>query len=178
MSFEIERKFKISSQEAGRLKNIFDQDFGAVEPILQVDQLYLFGKRSMAEHVTGEPIVRVRRAGNKAFFTYKHTVLATGNRLEHETEISDPKSMMAALTEMGWTHVLEIHKTRYHYISKQAHFELDRVENLGDYLEIELLRAEDDTSGEQKIIKIAEQLGLSVDTMERRSYAALLEDRL
>lgn len=173
--FEIERKFRLESGEADKIRAKLEAKYGPGEELTQKDELFLFGKTSYSQHVTGEPALRIRSSGSKHYFTYKHTVLRSGNRVEHETEVSDPAAMRAALLAMGWHDVIHLEKVRQHYHAGGVTYDLDDVKGLGNFLEIELV-AEKDANAEATLISIAESLGITAGQIEHRSYGRLLEE--
>lgn len=174
--FEIERKFRLNENEAAGIKTRLDDKYGPGKKLIQKDELFLFKKSSYAEHVRGEAITRIRESDGKTYFTYKRTVLRTGNRVEHETEIAEAAPMRAALLEMGWRSAMHIQKTRWHYHSAGVTYDLDDVEGLGHYLEIEIV-SDQDSDAESALIAIAEELGILPERIERGSYGKLLWEK-
>jgi len=174
--YEIERKFRLSGAEAEQIKAKLEPKYGPGKKLTQKDEHFLFKKTAYSEHVTGEPIVRLRSSDGKHYFTYKHTVLESGNRVEHETEVSDPAEMRQALLAMGWHSVIHIEKVRWHYHAGGVTYDLDNVKGLGDYLEIEIV-SEKDSDAEATLISIAQSLGIASDRIERRNYGTLLQEK-
>ena len=174
--YEIERKFRLNPNEAAGLKVKLDAKYGAGKKLVQKDALFLYKKTSYSEHVTGEPALRIRSSDGKHYFTYKHTILASGNRVEHETEIGNPGAMKAALIAMDWHEVITVEKTRYHYEAAGVTYELDTVTGLGDFLEVEII-SDEDSDAETALISIAASLGVPADRIERRSYGKLLQEK-
>lgn len=174
--YEIERKFHLNPNEAAGLKVKLDAKYGPGKKLVQKDVLFLYKKTSYSEHVTGEPALRIRSSDGKHYFTYKHTVLASGNRVEHETEVSNPAAMRGALIAMGWHEVITIEKTRAHYHAAGVTYDLDNVMGLGDFLEVEIISNED-SDAEAALISIAASLGIPADRIERRSYGKLLQEK-
>jgi adenylate cyclase class 2 len=174
--FEIERKFRLNPNEAAGLKVKLEAKYGAGQKLVQHDEHFLFKKSSYAEHVTGDPVLRIRNANGNYFFTYKHTVKETGNRVEHETGISDPEALRAALVAMGWRSVVQIQKVRWHFHASGLTYDLDMVEGLGDYLEIEIV-SDKDSDAEATLVSVAVSLDIPADRIERRSYGRLLQEK-
>ena len=174
--FEIERKFRLSAAEAEQLQTKLVSKYGPGEKLTQKDEHFLFKQTSFSQHVTGEPIVRIRKSGDKYYFTYKHTVLESGNRVEYETSISDPASMRAALIAMGWHGVIQIEKVRLHFHASGVTYDLDDVKRLGHYLEIEIV-SEKDSDAESTLVAIAKDLGIPASRLERRNYGALFQEK-
>lgn len=173
--FEIERKFRLNPNEAAGLKTRLDAKYAPGKKLVQNDEHFLFKKTSYDDHVKGEPIVRLRDSNGTYYFTYKHTVMGSGNRVEHETEVSDPAAMREALVAMGWCSVIRIEKTRFHYHAAGVSYDLDEVKGLGNYLEIELV-SEKDADAEDALISIALSLGIPAERIERRNYGTLLQE--
>lgn len=173
--FEIERKFRLRADEVAEIKTKLEAKYGPGKELVQKDELFLLGKTSYSQHITGEPALRIRSSGGKHYFTYKHTVLRSGNRVEHETEVNDPTAMRAALLAMGWHNVIHFEKVRQHYHAGGVTYDLDNVKGLGNFLEIELV-AEKDADAEATLINIAESLGITAEQIEYRSYGRLLEE--
>lgn len=173
--FEIERKFRLGADEAAEIKTKLEAKYGPGKELTQKDELFLYQKTSYSEHVTGEPALRIRSSDGKHYFTYKHTLLETGNRVEHETEVGDPAAMREALLAMGWHSVIRIEKVRWHYHAGGVTYDLDDVKGLGNFLEIELV-AEKDADAEATLINLAKSLGVTAEQIERRSYGRLQEE--
>lgn len=174
--YEIERKFRLSENEAIGIKAKLESKFGPGKKLIQKDEHFLFKKSSYAEHARGEAITRIRESDGKYLFTYKRTVLATGNRVEHETELTDASAMRSALLEMGWQSAMCIQKTRWHYHSARVTYDLDNVEGLGEYLEIEIV-SDKDSDAETALIALADDLGIGAERIERSSYGKLLWEK-
>lgn len=174
--FEIERKFRLNNNEAEGLRSKLDAKYGSGKKLVQKDELFLYKKSSYDQHIIGEATLRIRKSDGKYYFTYKHTVEETGNRVEHETEVSDPAAMRAALLAMGWCSVIHIEKTRWHYHASGVTYDLDDVVGLGHYLEVELI-SNKDTNAEATLVKLATSLDIPAGRIERRSYARLLEEK-
>jgi adenylate cyclase class 2 len=174
--YEIERKFRLSGAEAEQVRTKLEAKYGPGKKLTQKDEHFLFKKTFYGEHVAGEPIVRLRSSDSKHYFTYKHTVLQSGNRVEHETEVSNPSAMREALIAMGWNSVIHIKKTRLHYHAGGVTYDLDNVQGLGDFLEIEIV-SEKDADAEPMLISVAKSLGIPANRIERRNYGALLQEK-
>lgn len=123
------------------------------------------------------PIVRIRtedesatltlKAGGEAHFTH-----------EIETTVSDPEMTSRIITALSMQEVLEIIKSRTSYLHDGFTVALDRVVRLGDFVEVELLVAEE--SGVSEAIKAIDdfassKLGLGVESIENERYDVLIE---
>lgn len=121
--------------------------------------------------ITDEAL-RIRRAGSRCFMTYKGPKLdiKAKTRYEKELEISDGDALREILIRLGFIEVNDIIKNRETYDYNGILICLDRVQGLGDFVELEKI-GDDIKNTQDMLFKIAGQLGLS--RFERRSYLEL-----
>lgn len=170
-----------------RVKN-FDETLAKLEAagcvlgpeIHQHDTCYCFPKDkdnyNSHKNVLG---IRVRRQDKGSTFTVKRSLTTELDCLEHETEISDPDAMERALLELGLIKLLEVKKTRRKgklapSDDGRGEYELclDRVEVLGDFIELEKM-CPDETDAAlvlEELLAKLETLGISRDSQEPLGY--------
>ncbi|ASA77205.1 class IV adenylate cyclase [Thermococcus sp. 5-4] len=126
--------------------------------------------------------IRIRRFNGhfEAFLTYKGPKIDQNSktRMEIEVPISDPDKHTEILRNLGFEEVLTIEKTREkYYVDKGIIIDLDEVNGLGKFIEIEALAEGKEVVEETvKILReILESLG--VERFERRSYLELMLER-
>ncbi|ASJ14348.1 class IV adenylate cyclase [Thermococcus radiotolerans] len=126
--------------------------------------------------------IRIRRFNGhfEAFLTYKGPKIDQNSktRMEIEVPISDPDKHTEILRNLGFEEVLTIEKTREkYYVDKGIIIDLDEVNGLGKFIEIEALAEGEEVVEETvKILReILESLG--VERFERRSYLELMLER-
>ena len=172
--FEIERKFRLRRGEYERMLAELTQRFGTPDEQHQADTLYLEG-HDFGTHVTGQPILRLRNQDSRHLFTYKRTVLETGNRIEHETHIENAAAMAAIITELGWLQAVSIQKTRLEFHTDTFTYALDTVETVGQFIEIEYISTTDDPDAEVRLFAEARELGLDPERhYEPKNYGRLV----
>jgi adenylate cyclase class 2 len=117
--------------------------------------------------------LRLRRQGARAILTYKGPKIdkTTKTREEIEVDVPDPEAMATILKKVGFTIAMEVRKVRSEFLLADAIVCLDRVEGLGDYVEVEY-RAQDLEKGRARVSEILVSLDLHGN--ERRSYLELL----
>lgn len=125
-------------------------------------------------------LLRVRRVKNleKAFLTYK-LIKDPGRNEEFdelEVEVSDFDTTVQILRRLGFEEDVIVKKHRYVYRLGEVTFELSRVENLGDFLDIEVIAGDADEA-RQRIWDVAKKLGLSEKDVEPRLYQELIKER-
>ena len=101
-------------------------------------------------------------------------------RQELETGISDAETGMRILEAIGFSPVLpKVVKKRQSYHWKQMTACVDQVQNLGDFLELELVIGEDEKRdlALRKIEEILHKLGFQMSDTTRTSYLSMLQNR-
>lgn len=164
---EIEVKVKLDSVE--KLKKSIEK-LGATwsKTKIQVDTYYKYHTDVDAVEKPGSFILRVRRdAKNK--LTYKAFTDRRGVWEELETVIEDPDQMEKILQKTGFVNVLTLHKKRTSTKYQQFSLEIDEIEELGDFLEAEII-GEDGEKLQAEINEFFLSLGLNSENIDRRGY--------
>ncbi len=136
----------------------------------QQDDLY-FTDTTKYETFKDTFVLRIRRAGKKAFLTFKGSTGKQGVYEEYETEVLDLDALDTMLQKSGFEKFLEIRKHRVIYEFEGAEINLDEVEGLGKFVEIEVIAEE---NADAKLIEMTEKLGLSGNESTRLGYVTLL----
>jgi adenylate cyclase, class 2 len=120
--------------------------------------------------------LRLRRENDRSRITYKGPKLDrdTKMREEIELELEDLARMSQVLERLGFIPHYRVVKRRRVYMLQGIHFCLDRVEGLGDFVEMEY-EGQDLDKGKKKIMELKVQLKLEGN--ERRSYLELLKEK-
>lgn len=92
-------------------------------------------------------------------------------RLEVQTAICDAESIKTLLPAIGYKEILVYKKKRQLWVYGGCEICLDELPLLGNFIEIE-------GDSEKRIVKVQEELGLSVLPHTKESYAALMEREL
>ncbi|NJE10297.1 class IV adenylate cyclase [Thermococcus sp. MAR1] len=122
-------------------------------------------------------LLRVRKISNlnRSFLTYKR--IADPGRNEEfdeiEVEVSDFEKTLQILKRLGFKEDVWVRKRRLVYRLGDVTFELNDVEGLGAFLDIEVI-ADDVEEAKRKIWEVAKRIGLSKDDVEPRLYQELI----
>ncbi|NJE75627.1 class IV adenylate cyclase [Thermococcus sp. ES12] len=126
--------------------------------------------------------IRIRRFNGhfEAFLTYKGPKIDRNSKTREEIEvpISDPDKHTEILRSLGFEEVLTIEKTREkYYVDKGIIIDLDEVNGLGKFIEIEALADREEIV--EETVKILHEIleSLGVERFERRSYLELMLER-
>lgn len=150
-------------------------DLGArhVEDLEQED---VYFNSPMHDFGRTDEALRLRRENERCRITYKGPKLDkdTKMREEIELEIEDLTKMSLVLERLGFSPVLRVPKCRTVYSYGNLEVCIDRVEGLGDYVELEYA-GDDLDAGKQEIMRA--KLALGLEGNERRSYLELLMEK-
>ena len=83
--------------------------------------------------------------------------------------------MRVILKRLGFTEDVWVRKHRFVYKLGDITFELNKVEGLGDFLDIEVI-AEDVQEAKRRIWEVANMLGLREEDVEPRLYQEMLKE--
>ena len=121
--------------------------------------------------------VRLRRQGNKTYLTYKGPKLdaKSKTRKEVEVEVSDFDKTQDLLLSLGFRKTLDVVKERRIYHYRGAEVCLDRIEGLGDFVELELQadNKEDIPAKRDALVALLRTLGVEGELI-RESYLEML----
>jgi adenylate cyclase class 2 len=179
---EIEMKFPVA-------------DFGPLEPVLTGWGAGAAESRADADHYFNAPdrdfgrtdeALRLRRIGAKNFVTYKGPKrdAQTKTRTEVEVPLAEgdeaARDFAALLTHLGYRPTAVVHKRRAIRHLTRGGFAmevcLDEVDELGRFVELEILAPEDQLDrARAALLEAAAALGLK--NSERRSYLEMLLEK-
>ena len=84
-------------------------------------------------------VLRIRKSEKKSTLAYKSFVDNGSSWIEEETEISDIDSMEKILVYIGQEKYLDIKKHRVSFKYEQMEINLDKIEGLGCFIELEII---------------------------------------
>ncbi|MBI5529920.1 MAG: class IV adenylate cyclase [Candidatus Doudnabacteria bacterium] len=165
---EIEIKVQLENFDA--VKAVLEQQGCVFSPVKeQKDTIFIPNQEPTVPVPAGVNVLRIRRQKNKIVFTLKQSDFGNNlSKTEIETEILDGESMENAIAHLDYKKVAIINKTRQTCEFKGFEICLDRVEGLGDYLEMEKITDEDPKVIQAEMMSQLESLG--VDTSKRIDY--------
>ncbi|WP_297523128.1 class IV adenylate cyclase [Thermococcus sp.] len=125
-------------------------------------------------------LLRVRNVPNlgRAFLTYKEVKDPGRNEEfdELEVEVSSFGTTAEILRRLGFNEDVVVRKRRLVYKLGDVTFELNDVEGLGGFLDIEVI-SDDVPEAKGRIWEVAKALGLSEEDVEPRLYQELMKEK-
>lgn len=163
MGIEVEKKYRLTREQYERLIGRLGES-GAVAAGDEFEEntLYAGGNLDLSRHA-----LRLRRAGDKAIFTYKErdtSESAIKHQREDETLVEDAHALNAILDALGFKPALVYEKRRSTWRLKGAEVVVDELP-FGLFAEIE--------GEENSIREIEAQLGLADVEAETATYPDL-----
>jgi len=174
---EVELLFKLDKIQAEqiqkRLKNFF------VEKIKEKD-IYLYPPhKEYSATNNGRENLRIRTSDKEKELCYKKVIYKNGkysHAIEKNAKIDKENDILDILLAAEFRIHLEILKKRSIYQDKNFKYTIDKVEGLGLFLEIEMLKCgENESLDHQLIYKKANELGLF--KIQDKGYLRLLEEK-
>ena len=149
-----------------------------LKTINQTDIYFQHPKRDFKK--TDEAL-RIRQEEKQSILTYKGPKLEerSKTREELEVEFKEKSKMEEILRKLGFWAVFEVKKTRKLFNLGEIKISIDKVENLGIFIELE---TETDSEDEVKsavnlLINKSKMLGIKEESLERTSYLELLLEK-
>jgi len=125
-------------------------------------------------------LLRVRNVPNlgRAFLTYKEIKDPGRNEEfdELEVEVSSFETTVGILRRLGFDEDVIVRKRRLVYRLGDVTFELNDVEGLGSFLDIEVI-SDDVPTAKERIWEVAKALGLTEKDVEPRLYQELIKEK-
>lgn len=170
----IEIEIKAKADHDALLRTLKKEGATFEKTVGQNDSYYNAPHRDFAE--TDEAL-RLREQSGRVYMTYKGKKLDSKSktRKEVEVEVADREKMEDILLSLGFKKTLQVHKKRDIYHLKGAEICVDRVEGLGDFVELETM-ATDMSEMEKKrdeLISLMRELGVHGELI-RESYLEML----
>lgn len=172
---EIEVKYRVDDLEA-LLIALKSQGIELSEPIFQDDQAYAPAGWQFGDSKLGISFLRLRTVGNRHYFALKQPADNAQACLEYETEVADRQAMHYAAMHMGYKPTVRIAKTRRVATLEACSLCVDDVEDVGSFLEIERLTADDVNAPvvQTELAAFVESLGIAA-TRTDETYDSLIQ---
>lgn len=174
---EIEIKIKINEDKFNELKNFFNSNARFVKEVEQKDEYFTSKFEDFTKEKYPYKWLSIRERGEKKILNYKHFYPEKEEIHlycdEYEVNVDNVERMKKILNELNIIPFALIHKIRNTYMYKNDKYEiaLDKVENLGYFIEMEVKKIEMDIEEERKLLDAeAKKLNLNLADVDQRGY--------
>ncbi|MEF8871557.1 MAG: class IV adenylate cyclase [Haloarculaceae archaeon] len=173
--YEVELKVRADHDEVR--ERLDEADATLVGTVEQADVYYDAPDRNFAQ--TDEALrVRTERADEETEtrLTYKGPLVeqASKTREEAKTTVGDSDALSDILSGLGYEPAAEVHKERTRFRIREYTVTLDRVDGLGEFVEVETEAENDIETAREGARDVMETIGLDPDEQIRTSYLGLL----
>ncbi len=141
MNIEVEIKIKINNFE--EIKERVSKVGKLIKAIKQIDEYYVPSHRDFfAQKPHPTEWMRIRTNPDKVVFEYDRSINKKENgeqecAEEYETEISDYEEFKKILNFLDFKKVITVDKQREYWDCGDLEIALDKIEGLGDFIEVE-----------------------------------------
>ena len=135
---------------------------------------------------TNDHALRVRTSENLTSGEKHHSITYKGPKLdkismtrqELETEIADADVMKQLLNALGYVKMYSVTKTRQYFSFETVTACIDAVNDLGEFLELEMVVSETERAcALEHIIELLKKIGYGKEDIIRTSYLSMLQKR-
>lgn len=174
MTIEVEIKCPVNNLEDIEFE-LISKKAQLSEIVMQRDHYY---NHPSKDYSKTDEALRIREEGDCFFLTYKGPKLdeLSKSRLECNLKIDNFTTMNEILIALGFTYVLVVLKERKSYKIDDIVISLDRIEGLGDFVELELqIETEEElVKARKRLTSQAKIFSINTNSQIRESYLELL----
>ncbi len=175
---ELEVKLQLDETQFNNLLLMASNDTS--ETIGEQIDMYFCPKSSDFREYMKTKCLRIRKEGKKSSLDYKE-IIGSGEEyaqqlIEYSTQIEDMRQMSFILKQLDFQLVIEIIKERYEFVLEELYkVSLDKVKNLGFFIEIEVIDKNMSYKDAGTCLKnIVEKLDLSGNTVNKEGYSNMM----
>lgn len=171
---ELELKFKLSSEKLF-IDTLNQKGISLSLPVTQRDIVFFRKGKGYPDLPDGEPVIRIRQQNNTFSTALKKYQNGVTDRLELELEISDPVIFQKYLEQLDIIPLVTVRKQRQEACYKDVSINLDHVDDLGVFAEIEILSEDSNVDkATKRLYAIAKELGLEENMLVKQPYDQML----
>ena len=169
---EIEVKLKINETDYKKIKNLLESKSDNIKEVKEIDTYFLTPLNKY-----NQECLRIRLEDNKYLLNYK-CYDSENVRCEYESLIDNFSNLEEILYHLGCTKKGVISKNRIKIMYKDKYeFSLDKVDNIGLFLEVEVKKIEFTKEKEvQKLFDLLKKLNIDINKITTKKYNEYLED--
>ena len=175
MTFEVELKARLQNPAAVEAKAA---ELGVLKKETFKEDVY-FRRAGNIDTVPKERF-RLRREAGQAVVTFKEKIVADGTEVNRETEftVDDAFAFFQFAHRFGFEPFVVKRKRSRVYQVERASVELNKVEHLGHFIEIEILAEKEPEVpfARTEIARLFTRLGLGSQDLEPRFYVLMLQE--
>ena len=150
--------------------------------IRTINQTDIYFQHPKKDFKKTDEALRIRQEEKKLILTYKGPKIEGKSKTREELEVhlDDQAKMQEILQNLGFKAFFPIKKTRKLFSLNRIKISIDKIEELGTFIELETkVKTKEEVPEAVKILlEKIKLLGISENRLERRSYLELLIEKL
>ena len=170
---EIELKFRVDN--LNKILVFLERNGCVVSPVnRQHDRIYVKDLDDV-ESSAGSVWLRVRKTDEVTELNYKRQNADGAESEEIEFEVSSYEKANAFLKALGFEEWVQVNKERRYSKYKNCKICMDKVEGLGEFVEVEMLVSEqDDVDYKEKLFEVAKEIGVETGNIVNSHYDTMI----
>lgn len=175
MSYEIEAKAQVD--DASIVESRVRQSGGYL--IGEKKQVDIYLSHPCRDMMAADEALRLRLEGGACVVTFKGARMkgSLKSREELEFSVGDWEKALEVFKRLGFKPGAKVCKVRREYRLLGANVAIDKVEGLGNFVEIEASRIGNEMERSALVERVANLIGVDKDRLTTKSYVELLESR-
>ena len=166
-------KIKVTQEEFDAIRQTLIASCGLPSTELQHDTYFSEPNGFLSETYPFEWL-SIRRRNGVAKVCYKHFFPEGAEEHTHcnevEVQIDSDESMSQLLRSLRYDAVVDVNKVREVFVYRNTCIGLDRVSNLGTFVEVEATERVDVQRATDAVSEVVEELGLNRENKDHRGY--------
>lgn len=178
----IEVEIRTVVKDANKIEKKLTQKFPLIEQKNQTDDYFSHPSRDFYANSSLREYVRIRQEKGKQTFEYHRAHIKNGDNThtdEFEVAIDNPQKMKQILAELGFKPLVTVNKKRIAFDCKEFEADLDQIQGLGNFLEIE---AKKDFGGVKKTrqacLEFLKTLEIPFEIAPKKGYPDMILEKL
>ena len=170
---EIELKFRVDN--LNKILVFLERNGCVVSPVnRQHDRIYVKDLDDV-ESSAGSVWLRVRKTDEVTELNYKRQNADGAESEEIEFEVSSYEKANAFLKALGFEEWVQVNKERRYSKYKNCNICMDKVEGLGEFVEVEMLVSEqDDVDYKERLFEVAKEIGVETGNIVNSHYDTMI----
>jgi len=142
--------------------------------IIQKDTIFVEKPEEFDKFESGKNILRIRQQNDKTFFTLKKSLANELDSYEREVKIDDAGQLKDLIGALGFEETVRVNKEREKCKYKDMEICLDKINGLGNFIEVEKLSTDDSIKIQKDLFGFLQSIGVKKEDRVTNGYDTLI----
>ncbi len=168
----MEQEIRIKIADIDSVKNLLESKGAELLSFKEQEDMY-FGNKDIYKKLGRSFMLRIRNSGGEYELAFKGATGKDGIYEEHQIKVNKDYAdeLKIIIERSGFEHIITVNKKRHSYRYMKAEIELDQIDGLGDFVEIEIIS---DEAKDEELKSITADLGFDKNEIIRKGYVTML----